>query len=367
MLRFLARFLAVILAVAFVLSAVAVIFFRPIGAGLARARFYKEALAGQGAYARFPVVFGETVRLTLDRQWRSPSGGPGPDQNQLESFRQLQAKDWETLLGAVMPADYLQREVEGVLDGMEAFLHSGADRPLATISLAEVKARLTGPAAVEAYTQVLSTKPLCTNQQYSASGGLPLACRPSPDRMPEALGNFNRIAQTLAEQMPDSLDPFRGELGAEAPLPAAGDLDEFRHRVRRIEEYARLSPVVPLILILLVGVFAVRGIRGLLLWWGVPCLIAGVIALMLALPTVFLARLSYATLIEPQLPTDVPVQTARAVFDLVAGLMSAFMAQPLQWAGGLALGGLVAVILSAFFRGSSRPAAVPAGNARPPA
>ena len=59
--------------------------------------------------------------------------------------------------------------------------------------------------------------------------------------------------------------------------------DDPRLRLDRIRAYMKISPVLPLMLLPVILIFAVRTLKDWLQWWGWPLLITGIICLTIAL------------------------------------------------------------------------------------
>jgi hypothetical protein len=95
----------------------------------------------------------------------------------------------------------------------------------------------------------------------------------------------------------------------------------------------RLSPLIPVVLLLLVALFAVRSRKGLLRWWGIPLLVVGLVGLVLAgafLPVMTFAYVTYAADRVPPYLSDGLVQAGLDVVWHVVRTLAA-------WIGGEAL------------------------------
>jgi hypothetical protein len=349
MLRFLARFIAVVCAIAFVVTAIGVLFFHAALTRLPRAELYKDALAKEGIYARLPALVAEGVAQAKQTGHLGELGG----------VEQLSPADWNIAFGAVLPAPYLQAQTESALDQFAEWMHSAAPAPVVKISLAELKRRLTAGEAETAYRRILEGKPLCTDEQMRAAGGFSLGCRPPPDQMPQVLDGFRKTMQTTAGNLPESADLFEKIKTDSGGAQVLQKLAKVRTRLARWERYAEWSPVIPVALLLLIAVFGVRSFRGWMLWWGVPCLIVGLVAVVFALPSASGARWVFSTIVLPRLPAEVPAAILDAAFGLMTAIVQGVLGGVLKHAGILAGGGLVAIILGAIFG----PRAKPAGSA----
>jgi hypothetical protein len=346
--RFLARFLAVVLAAAFVVATVVVLFVRPLGTRLLAPQAYKEVLREKQVAERLPALAADMLAKGIANGGGTAKPGSGDFSGFLSGFDQ---NDLETLLGAVLPADYVRGQLDGVIDQFFGYVNSEAARPSVKLSLVDLKRRLSGGVLEDAYVKVLQTKPPCATD----TGVLPAACCPPAERLPEVRERFREMIAPAVKELPDSVDLFAVRDGGQADRVFAM-VGQVRGRLRVYATLARWGWVVPVVLLLGVAVFGVRSLRGLLLWWGVPCLVAGGVALMCALPGAALGDLFFQWLIKPQLPAEVPAEAVEAVFGVAMGVVLVVLGAALKSATYLALGGGMAVVLALFLRSKPKAA-----------
>lgn len=350
MMRFLARFLAVVLAAAFVVATVVVVFVRPLGTRLLAPQAYKEVLREKQVAERLPALAAETIAKAAGAARTNATAGSA-DADFAGFLSGFEQADMETLLGAVLPADYVRGQLDGAIDQFFGYVNSDAARPSVKLSLVDLKRRLSGGVLEDAYVKVLQTKPPCATN----TGVLPAACCPPAERLPEVRERFREMIAPAVKELPDSVDLFAVRDGGQADRVFAM-VGQVRGRLRIYATLARWGWVVPVVLLLGVAVFAVRSLRGLLLWWGVPCLVAGGVALMCALPGAALGDLFFQWLIKPQLPAEVPTQAVETVFDVAMGVVLVVLGAALKAATYLALGGGVAVVLALFLKSKPKAA-----------
>ncbi len=351
--RFLTRFLAVVLAVAFVAAAVVAAFLYPIGTKLLAAQTYKDVIHHEQVAERLPEIAAEAIDQSLKRAGKAgaaaPAGEGGDFGTLLGGFER---SDLRVLLGAALPADQVRGQIDSLLDQFFGYVNGDAAKPSLTLSLVDLKQRLAGGALEEAYVTILQDKPPCTG----GSMELPTTCRPSAEQLPEVRARFRELLKPAVEAMPNRVDLFEARDGtaAESVYAAVG---EVRRRLRFMAELARWSWVVPAALLVGVAVFAVRSLRGLLLWWGIPSLIAGGIAAFVAWSSSSLGILLFRWIIVPSLPAqmEVPVLAGDTVLAVVGSLARVVLGAALQISLSLAFVGLVAVVLAKFF--TTKPAA----------
>ncbi len=342
MLRFLARLIAVICAIAFVFVTIGVIFFHAAGTRVFESGIYKRALAKERIYTRLPGLVADLV-IHGSRLERGAAQGGGDDT--LALVGRLTTQDWNTMFNAVAPPGYLEQQTDRALDQYFEFLHGDAAVPSVLVSLDEMRKRLVSPDAEQAYLSVLAGKPLCTPAEMEAAGGLPVVCRPPPDLMPRVRENFRTAMQRLAERMPGTVDIFAH--GYPGPVGRAMNfLADERDLLQRIEWWARWSPAGSAALLLLIAVFAVRSLRGWMLWWGIPCFLAGAAALIVALPVVPISHWVFSSLVMRVLPSQVPAESIGALFGLMVALVREVMLVALRLAAYTAGAGLLLMIVA---------------------
>lgn len=358
MLRILARFFAVVCALAFVVCTVPIVFFHAAGTRLGQPQIYEDALASERFYERLPALAEDTVTHAIDAGARTAAlRGEAVDDSLVKLVHQVSVTDWELMFGAVLPPGYVRQQAERALDQFFGWLHSSTASPVVKVSLGELKRRLVAPETEETYVRILQTKPPCTAAQLQSTGGLPVGCCPSPEEMPRVREAFRTTMQTAASKVPETVDLFEELNRGGATAGAIRRLAEARPRLAQLEWLAQWSPVVPAALLLLIAVFAVRSFRGWMNWWGIPCLIAGVVGAGLALPAVPAGKWIFEHFVISNLPAEVPAATLDALAGLVMAVIQSVMTAALHTAGALAIGGLVAVILGAVFKSRPKPAA----------
>ncbi len=342
MLRFLARVVALLGAILFVPVAVATLFFQAAGTRLAQASTYKEMLDREQFYAKAPAVLAETVSRAVETGLAAKNDADATA-GASALLHQLKRADLETLLAAVLPPAVLRPQVEGALDQFAGYLHDASARPSVRISLVEFKQRMTGGELEAAYVGLLRRKPAFTAGM--AEELLPLAYCPTEAQLPPVRERFRQAMSLLADQIPASVDLLDEVVQADRSGNTQAALDYTRLKVQEYEAIARWSPVVPALLLLLILLFGVRSLRGLLLWVGFPCLLAGAFGALLALPSAAGTRWLFSVVIEPQLPPQIPSLLLDTVVGLLTSALEVILHAVLISSAWLGLGGLIAVLL----------------------
>lgn len=260
-----AKLIALILAGLFVIVTVAVLLLVNVQQQLLRPDPYKRALVRQHVYERFPALVAEQIvsRTPADTE----SGLPEP-------VRHLSQADYEAILADLLPAAWLQTQAEGAIDQVFSYLDSDEPTTAIRVSLAEVKARVAGEEGVRAALRLVRSWPPCTIGQLAVWAGAGIeeipACRPPEEILTAFTPQIEELLSDAAtRQIPDEIS---------ASLPQ----DDPRPVFRQVLAGARLSPLLPVMLILLVTLFGMRSVKGLLRWWGIPFLIVGLAGIGLA-------------------------------------------------------------------------------------
>jgi hypothetical protein len=190
----------------------------------------------------------------------------------------LSASDWEMLISALLPTEILKPLGEETIDATFDFLNENS--PKASISFRDLKAHLTDSKSTDAVMAFVRTQPACSAEDLLkltalAEGGNLVICQPPEISMPVLQTAIEKQLQFIANLLPD-----------EKTFLQEKDKDEDFVKMQKARLLMRLSPLLPMLLLLLVTLAIVRSLSAWLRWWGIPLLIAGVIAAASA----FLAR-----------------------------------------------------------------------------
>jgi hypothetical protein len=294
----------------------------------------------------------------------SEGGEGGPP----EFFRVLTIDQWGSILRTLLPADWLQGQVESVLGQAFRILDTPGAPLSITIDMREFKTRLTGPAGTDAVLQVIQALPPC-DPGYVPDASKPetmLECRPSDEVMAQIKPQISPALGEVAKDIPDKLDLLEQARGAGALNLEQYGLPIGPRQLLQIGRWiVRLSPILCIVILILVTLLVVRSWRGFLRWWGLPILAAG-IGVVLTAVAIWLGLDVLISIGRENLPAYV----SPGVYDTGVGVL-VFIAHryALVTGGeGIILGfiGLGLVIVSFFIgRGKKTAAAVPPPAAPP--
>jgi hypothetical protein len=349
-----AKFLAVLFILLFSVTTPLVLLALVARGLLFNPAFFKRALAQADVYRELPrAVASQLAASVLTRPPEATAEAPGGAEVGLGAvFAALPPQLVETLMVRLIPADWMQAQVEGVIDQVTAYLDHGQGAPTLTISLAEIKTNLQQGALESAMREFIAGLPPCTAEQLLTFGGEMLsgqsamlpACQP-PQVMAEA---FIATAKVTAEGMltrmlPDELNlmqPFGPVGGAATPLPFMQGLEQLLSRVRLAKRVAELSGLVPLVLLAIIALLTARSARLALRWLGAPLLSAGVLSALMGLVLYLAFGILAATVPMPPGATG-PSGLLGLAREVAQGLVTTFVLWVEAGAGAMILAGLV--------------------------
>ncbi len=337
------KILSIICALAFTLSTAASLVWVNFDRTLLVSSTYKKALLEERFYDRLPaIVADQMVRLLYSG--KSSDKVPG-------LFKSAATEEMEKGVTLLLPAEAVRLQTEDLLDQIFAYINGQQDA--IRIDWIPFKQRLAGPEGLEAALQMIRSQPVCTFEQlqqivvvtFTGEGDLVL-CRPSDDLL-ELLSPLVQFQiNILVPLIPDSdtvslpAGPNPTDFGPFGQGPAGG--------MRLGLLLFRLSPLLPLFFLVLISLLAVRTVRDLLRWWGIPAFSAGLLTLVatVILPPIF--EWGWSTRLTPRLPATASPDLVNAVHDLIRVVFQNFLSA-VYWTGGvLAFLGLVMWLASVF-------------------
>jgi hypothetical protein len=327
--------LAVILAILFVIAGVAALFLFNLESRAFSAKSYQQVFTDRGFYERLPIVIAGALDASTSSQL-----------SELPiAMRGLSVNGWEAFVRSMLPPDMLKAIGDDALGSVFAYLNQ--ERDSASISLALLKTNMTGDAGVQAVLTLLKTQPDCTLDQIAGMAFAALQsqeiqfCNPPAELQPVLVPVIQLQMQVTASVLPDEIILIKAQSD-----PAQTDP---RARLKIVRLFMRLSPILPIGLLLLVTLLAVRSLRNWLDWWGIPFAITGFSAVVLASLGGPVVRLALQQVLVRSMPTYMPVVLLDYASDMAATMAREFT-KPVIWQG-LALGILgLAMILVSFFQ-----------------
>ena len=262
------KILAGICATFFVLSSVIAIILFNIERKSFSAETYKQAFREQGVYESAPSVFADVIISSSE----APNG--------IASITSLLSRGNLTfVISSILPPSEMEQLLNAVFESFIAYLNSETDT--ISIPLTSLKQYAASGAAAQALTEIIRVQPECTADQLWQMGlnllspnPMLILCSPPDHLMNLVLPFFQTKLVAITSTLPDE-------------LIIAGDsqpgLLEFRTRLEKARTIMKLTPALPLFLLLGIVIFTVRSLDDWLRWWGIPFVLAGIISILFAL------------------------------------------------------------------------------------
>lgn len=366
-----ARLIAGVLALLFIITLVVSLFLFNAQGQFGKADLYKQVLIKERVYDSLPRFLSLQIAksMTYNPCEEDPSTCENQDEEASEDdeggppdyFKNLDAAQWELLLREILTHEWVQTQTESIIDQFFEFLDSEETVPSIRISLVEVKLQLTGRRGVETVMILLEGQPACTEEQLReikdsfATDDLEmdlLSCQPPQEILNTYLTTIEENLQEFVGELPDEAiigENFMEEGSGKRSDDEDGNL-QIGTLMRRVRTNMRLSPIVPVVLLLLIAVFGVRSFRDLLRWWGIPLFISGLVALIISVLSMPIFNWLLRTYVEGQIPGYLSQEFVDFGFEIGRSAMRSFVKTVTIQAGGIALVGLVMTTLSAFIR-----------------
>lgn len=343
------KFIAGVSAVLFVITGVLALLFFNIERKAFSAETYKQAFENQQLYARMPRILADALTTAIAQNPQAST--------YLKSFT---VQDWESAIAVIVPPEELKTLADSTLDSTFAYLNGQTNS--AVIPLLPLKSHLVGPAGVDAVLQLLQRQPACTVDQILEltfaliGGGEVIFCNPPPDAV--------EIVRPLIEsQLQLMISAFPGEIIL-ISTARAGTPEDPRLELRIARAVMQITPLFPMIFLLGLTIFAVRGLIEWLNWWGWPFLFTGAISLLIALPGAFLVGFVIQWILESQIGGFTPPVLLSALRETVSAIASEIL-EPVVIIGFALSGmGLLMILLAAVLAYTQRDRTIPRSPAR---
>jgi hypothetical protein len=261
----------------------------------------------------------------------------------------LTQADWANLVNAVFPATWQQRQIAANLDAFYAWLDSSDPVPALSLVLTEIKAGLQGDGAKRMADALVNSWPPCSTQQIQAyasatsfQGALPV-CRPPEPYLGELQQGLAQEIKRQASQLPESLSLTQ-------PASAGSGAEALKMELRLLRDFGPVAWLIPLALLLLELACAVRSLRGLLGWTGVPLVVGSLLGVLLVLVVNVLRSRGLISLVA------VPAALRAAAGSLLGLLLRSLFGRLLIECAALLFLGFVLVVLSLALHSKPQPA-----------
>ena len=238
----------------------------------------------------------------------------------------------------------MEAQAESVIDQVFDGLRASDPQPV-SLSLIGLKTHLRGPDGDRVARVLIEAQPACTDAQLldlvqgaREEGEIDslLVCRP-PDEILEANMEIVRAEfHQMVDEWPDttglSFGFLRGE-PSDGPSTRAPEHSGWLDALALFRWVARLSPLAPVVCLLLLTLFAVRSKVQACRWWGIPFLLAGLLAAAGAAAANPLLRWAVDSLLLPRAPQSISPDliglAIELVFEVSRGLATRVLIQSL--------------------------------------
>lgn len=306
--------IAAFCAISFIFTAVASLFLFNFDQRAFTPETYQRAFARGDFYHKLPAVMADAITSS------------GADQSGFPRVMQGMGRDaWESFFRALLPVDMLQAMGDDVLNSTFAYFNRERDTVL--LNLAPLKASLTSETGVQAVMSLLGTLPACDLIQIGQmtlnlfSGGQIELCNPPAEMYPLLTPIIQGQLQFTAAVIPN-----------EVVIVSAPPQNDPRERLETARLFMRISPLLPISLLLGILIFGVRSLRGWMNWWGIPLALTGVIAFVMALLGGPIFGEIFQRILLTQMPNFLPAILSDYAGDLAAAMVGALL-RPVMWQG----------------------------------
>ncbi len=367
-----AKFFAEFFAILFVASTVLVLLLFNAENTLLNAGPYKRALAEQRVYEQLPGLAGDLTKtffangcaenLTGCSLADAPSGLQAFLRNTLsgsdyESIRSEpvdpSGAEFNTLVSYLFPPDEARTMTEAGLD--QAFAYIKGNTPRVSVPLGTLKAHLSGQAGEDFLAALFNTQPACTTDELAQihagnAGSLGESAFCNPPQADLALLSSQWLAKLapVTAGIPDQAVILNSSSEPASGPSLPGGLSMAGLSTLRL--VIRLSPLLPLILLMLVTLLVVRTFKDWLRWWGIPLFVAGLIAAAISAAIRPMLGWGWATFILPQFQAILPASLTGLGFSLAGSVAHVLAARVAIAALILGVLGLAAILASFFVK-----------------
>lgn len=306
--------LGIFLAALFVLTAVSALVFFNFDQRAFTPQTYQKAFASSDFYNKLPVAMAESMLAGTT------------DPSQLPVVMQgMSQQAWEGYFRAMLPQETLKTMGDETLNSVFAYLNHQTDA--VQVSLVPLKTSMAGDAGVQAVFNLLATQPACTLEQMAQATMNLLNnneiqfCNPPAELIPMLRPVIQGQMQATAMAIPDQLT-----------LLSAPPQNDPRDKLRTARLAMRLSPILPLGLLLLLTIVTVRSLKDWLNWWGIPLFITGGLTALLGLVGASVFGTVFQQMLASRMPAFLPALLLDSAHALATAMLQALFL-PILWQG----------------------------------
>jgi hypothetical protein len=324
-----------IFAVLFVMTAVPALIFFNFDRRAFSAETYQKAFVNSGFYDKLPAVLAQTMVSASTDQSKLPV-----------VMRGMSQEAWEAFFRTLLPQGTLEVMSADVLNSTFAYLNMQTDS--VQLSLTPLKSSMVGETGVQAIYSLLNGQPDCTLMQIAQmgmellSGGEMQFCKPPAEL-------YSMLTPIIQGQMQFAVSAVPDQITLISKPPE----NDPRVKLRILRMGMRLSPIIPLVFLLLMTVFTVNSLKSWLTWWGIPLFITGIFASLLSLSGAPIFGVILQRILVSRMPDFLPTVLLGYANDLASAMLQAWLNPVLLQGLVIALIGLIMTVSSYFVKEKS--------------
>jgi hypothetical protein len=270
---------------------------------------YKQALINQNFCQRMPSI----LAAQLDQYIQSKSDQPLLGQ----LFGSLDAQTVQSLVSTLLPCESVQN---AMFKGIDFFFGAiNAQTAPADFSIESIKEGLTTQSQ-QVVNSFYDSLPPCTTEDILALGsGLVFGdtkdlklCKPPEVFRELIIGPLKAVMDNFINGLPGEVQLFNNKL----------DIEKIAMQFRIMRIVFRWSFIVPLIAFIVLSLLAIRKWRDILLWWGLPILAGGLMALVASALAAPLTEIIIRNILLPVLPINLVPQAMDLIANVIAEVAS---------------------------------------------
>jgi hypothetical protein len=311
-----------VLAVVLMFATIPSVFTIPSEVFLFRPEPYKQAIRSQQFYQSFP---GWMAELVVEGDMQGMEAMPAALQN-------LQYEEYDRMLRAVLPHQWIADEVDAVIDEFWAYMNFETNQLDLVIELDEPKNRLVGPGSDVVVQTIMNTWPECTpgelqgilqDMEAGVAGSMPL-CRPPLEYRPAFVETVRSGLQIFATMLPNRISLVELlEIVEETGEVRGVRFADMYSTYRVLRGVMRTAPLIMAVSMLFIGLAAIGRPRALLTGWGGPLIIGGIIGMIIAVALGLAGNLIAESLVR-ELTVTRPAGMYQALVGMVRSVSNRF-------------------------------------------
>jgi hypothetical protein len=197
---------------------------------------------------------------------------------------------WQTIREEILPDDILADWVSAIVDGVYTWIDSEARLPVIVWDMQPFKQQVRSPHGANAVQRLYDALPLCSEDEIAdfksrLTGALPgMEVLYNLCQFPDSFGkdqiaDYHASLILIVDFIPDFID-MTGELENIEDTQAVGPL-AIKAQLLFLRSIMQLAPFIPVVLLLLILVLAIRSLAELGRWWGIPLIITAALLVIL--------------------------------------------------------------------------------------